>query len=192
MNNKKFTVTIALVAIALVAVVGIGVAAFTTTITVNGTGNVNSSSWEIKFQNLSAVTKTGTAKVITAPTLTSTHIGDYAVDFTTPGDSVSYTFEVINNGTFDAELSSISLGSPKCTGTGTTANTDATNVCKYVTYTLTYSNGTALATGDKLAAGAKKTLKLTLTYKDFTNAAHLPKNDVTISGLKSTLVFSQD
>lgn len=194
MEKERTNKILAIVAIC-VAVAGltVGFAAFSSTLTINGTGTVKASNWQVRFENLSAVTKTGTASEVTAPTINTndTNIGDYDVTFTTPGDSISYTFDVANNGTFDAEVTTVTIPTPTCTGTGANAETDATNVCNNLTYTLTYADGTAINVADALTASQKKTLKLTLTYGTSITADKLPSDDVEISNLGITVLYSQ-
>lgn len=194
MEKERTNKILAIVAIC-VAVAGltVGFAAFSSTLTINGTGTVKASNWQVRFENLSAVTKTGTASEVTAPTINTndTNIGDYDVTFTTPGDSISYTFDVANNGTFDAEVTTVTIPTPTCTGTGANAETDATNVCNNLTYTLTYADGTAINVADALTASQKKTLKLTLTYGTSITADKLPSDDVAISNLGITVLYSQ-
>jgi len=193
MNNKNFKTIMIVAVIALVALVGVGYAAFSTTLTINGAGTVKASSWKIKFSNLSDATLTGKATQVTKPTISNsdTHIGDYAVTFTAPGDSVVYTFDVVNDGTFDAEISSITVDTPTCTGNGANATTDADNVCKNLSYKLTYADGTAVAQGDTLDSKATKSLKLALTYSSSITAEQLPQDDVAIANLEVTIVYSQ-
>lgn len=194
MNNQKLKSYVILGAIACICCIGIGYAAFSTSLTINGSATVKSAAWDIKYANLASAVKTGTAKEVTAPTISNndTHIGDYAVTLTTPGDSIKYTFDIKNEGTFDAEISSVLVGTPECTGTGTNATTDAANVCKNLTYTLTYADGTKVQAGDALAANTSvENVTLTLTYNPNTTAAELPKNDVAISGLEVSTIYSQ-
>lgn len=194
MNDKNFKVIMTVAVVAIIAVIGIGFAAFSTELKINGKGTVKASSWKIRFDNISAASITGTATEVTPPTLSTndTHIENYNVTFTTPGDSISYTFDVKNEGTFDAKISSIVIGTPSCTGTGDNATQDANNVCKNLTYTLTYGDGSPIAQNDTLTASQTKSLKLTLTYNASVTASELPSNDVAISDLDATIVYSQD
>lgn len=194
MNNKNFKVIMAVGVIALIAVVGVGFAAFSTNLKINGSGTVKASSWKIKFANLSTATLTGQAQEVTAPTLSNedTHIGDYDVTFTSPGDSITYTFDVKNEGTFNAKVSSVVIPTPTCTGNGVNATTDASNVCKNLSYTLTYADGSPIAENDTLDSNETKNLKLTLTYSADTVASELPTDDVAISNLETTVVYSQN
>ncbi len=193
MNNKNFKTIMIIAVIALVAIVGVGFAAFSENLTINGSGTVKASSWKIKFANLSDANLTGKATQITKPTISNsdTHIGDYAVTFTAPGDSVNYTFDVINDGTFDAEISSITVDTPNCTGNGANADTDKANVCNNLSYQLTYADGTTVAQGDTLNSKETKNMKLSLTYSSSITAAQLPTDDVAISNLEVTIVYSQ-
>lgn len=191
-DNKK--VLYGLVALALVlSVVGIsiGFAAMSTDLTINGSAEVVPASWDIKFKDLSSPTITGDAEVTTAPTITSdTHIGNYAVKLTKPGDSVTYTFKVANDGTIDAVLTDFIKATPTFAGTGSTAAADATIVQNNFVYTITYSDDTAITKNtDELDAGDYKTVKLVVGYKD--DASALPTNTVTISGLDVTFTYGQ-
>ena len=191
-DNKK--VLYGLVALALVlSVVGIsiGFAAMSTDLTINGSAEVVPSSWDIKFKDLSSPTITGDAEVTTTPTITSdTHIGNYAVKLTKPGDSVTYTFKVANDGTIDAKLTDFIKATPTFTGTGATASADATIVQNNFVYTVTYSDDTAITKNtDELDAESYKTVKLVVGYK--ADATELPTNTVTISGLDVTFTYGQ-
>lgn len=190
-DNKK--VLYGLVALALVlSVVGIsvGFASMSTTLTINGTTTVTPASWKIKFANLQQSELTGDAEVVTAPQITSdTHIGNYAVKLTKPGDSVVYTFDVENEGTLDAQLATYTFATPTITGTGDTAAADATIVTDNLVYTLTYDDGAAISTGATLASGGKASFKLTISYP--ATATTLPAATVNITGMDVTFIYDQ-
>lgn len=195
MKDKKTwtTFTIIIAIIAVVTFAGIAYAAFSQQLDINGSATVSATSWKIKFANLQPVSKTGSAKELTAPTINTndTKIGDYSVTLTLPGDSVSYSFDVVNEGTLDAQISSLTIPTPTCTGSGDNSTADATNVCDNISYTLKYSDGTAVQTSDALEAGKTKSMVLTLTYSSNVTADKLPKNDVAISNLSAAIVYSQ-
>lgn len=195
MNGKDRGLKVAVVAALVISVIaiGIGFAAFTETLSINGNATVQTSSWKVKFTDLSTGTTAGTASITTAPTINTndTTISTYDIKLAKPGDSVTYTFKVANTGTYDAKLTSVTIPTPTCTGSGDNAETDATNVCKHVTYSLTYSDGGTIAVNDALAAGTSKEMKLVLSYDTHNVAADLPSGDVTISNLGISLVYSQ-
>lgn len=194
MEKEKNGKTLAIIAL-FVAIVGlsVGFAALSTTLTINGTGTVKTSKWDIHFANLGATPGlTGSAEEVTAPTLTDTTVQTFDVSFTAPADSVTYTFDVVNDGSYDAKISSVTIPTPQCTGTGTTADTDASNVCNNLTYTLTYSTtGETVKDNDSLNSGQTKSVRLKLTYNASTTADELPKNDVTISNLNIPITYVQ-
>lgn len=197
-GNKNRGLKIGVIAALVISVVaiGIGFATFTETLRIEGSATVQTSTWKVKFTNLSTPILNGTATVVTPPTINTndTTISTYDVKLSKPGDSVSYTFDVANTGTYNAKLTSINIPTPTCTGKegADSATTDAANVCKHLTYTLTYADGTSLAQDDALAATSGVAhMKLTLTYASHDVAAELPKADVTISNLGISLVYSQ-
>lgn len=190
-SNKK--VLYSLIALALLlSIVGIsvGFASMSTTLNMNGVANVTPASWKIKFQNLSNASITGYAEVLSNPTIQSdTHIGDYSIKLTRPGDKVEYTFEVANLGTIDSEISSYSFLAPIVTGTGENALADSEIVKNNLVYTLTYLDGTNVQIGDVLNKNEVTKLKLTIAYRE--TATDLPVNPVSITGMDITFVYGQ-
>lgn len=189
-NTKKYIKLTCIIAVfALVVGIGIVYAALSQELNINGTADVQSASFVIKFADLQAVKKTGNANEVTAPEIKNdTKIEEYAVTLSTPGDSIVYEFKVVNSGTIDAELSSITVPTPQC-GDGTSQ--DDINVCKNLIYKLTYTDGTAIQTSDVLTAGQSKDLKLTLEYKKDVANSELPNDDVNISNLSIVLNYIQ-
>lgn len=185
--------TIAIIAL-FVAVIGlsVGFASLQTTLTINGQARVKTSSWDVHFSNLVGPTKVGNPTILTSPTLTDTTFGTFDINFQTPGESVTYTFDVTNGGSYDAKISTITSINPQCTGTGENADTDATNVCDNLTYTFTYTEtGATVSTNDELNAGATKNLTLKIAYNEVT-ADKLPKADVSIGNLGLTILYVED
>lgn len=192
-SNNKLVVTISL--FATVLLMTIGFAALSTNLTINGTGTVKSSTWDIHFENLSSSVKVGEANEITPPTLSPTNttsISGFSVSLRKISDSISYTFDVVNDGSYNAKISSIALDTPICTGNGSNATTDANNVCKYLVYTLTYSDGTAVQKDDRLEKGQSKSMTLKISYgNENVTAQELAKSDVSISNLDIIINYSQ-
>lgn len=189
-NKKTLYSFVALSLVLSVIGISVGFAAMSTELNLNGSASVVPASWKIKFNNLSTPTITGSATVVTAPTITSdTHIGNYEVQLTKPGDQVVYTFDVQNTGSIDAELSTYTFATPTITGSGTAAAADETIVSNNLVYTLTYADGTAINTNDVLNHGDTVSLKLTVGYSATADA--LPAATVTITGMDVTFVYSQ-
>ena len=197
-RNKESKISIVIFLILCSIAVSIGYAPFSRTLDISGEATVTKSSWKVQFQNLSDPIVSGanngaTVSVISKPTISDDGktIGSYNVSFTTPGDTVSFTFEVANLGTFNAELSSADIPVPICTGYGDNSANDAANVCKNLVYSLTYEDGSALNIHDTLNVDQVRKMKLTLTYKESITDVELPHDDVTVSNLAITLNYSQ-
>lgn len=189
-NKKALYYFVSLALVLSIIGISVGFAAMSTELKVQGAANVVPASWKIKFNNLSSPVISGAAKVVKAPTIQSdTHIGDYEVELTKPGDTVVYTFDVVNSGTLDAELSTYTFQEPTITGTGATAEADAAIVKNNLVYTLTYADGSAINQGDVLAKDATASLKLTVGYKSEANT--LPTGSVSISNMDVTFVYGQ-
>ncbi len=190
-SNTKFLYGIVAVAF-LLSVIGIsvGFASMSSNLDVKGQAEVVPASWKIKFTDLSNPTINGSAAVVTAPQIESdTHIGNYDVTLSMPGDSVTYTFKIVNSGTIDAELSDYNFAVPTITGTGESAESDAAIVSNNLVYTLTYVDGTAVQKNDTLLKNESKTLKLTVAYD--ASATDLPINRVNISGMDIAFTYAQ-
>lgn len=189
-NNRAFK-TLAIVAICI-AVVGlsIGYAALSQTLNITTEATVGSqaSNWNIKFVNPGEGQATGTSDVGTI-TLTSTDVTVSGVILKAPGDAVTYTFDVVNDGTIDAKVSTFTQKTPTVTGSGDAKTADEELVNTNYTYSVTYADGSPIKPDDTLTANETKNLKLTITYG--ADATSLPINDVVISGLGATLVYVQ-
>ena len=199
-NGMKVAVIAALV-ISLVAV-GVGFAAFSTTLTINGTAKVESSTWDIHFKDITRDSSSTAGIGTTLPTITNnasagsninnTLINAFNVTFEQPNQKVVYLITVENAGDYDASLSAYTLGTKTCSNGGSSNGTnDASNVCSKITFTLTYADGSSIATGATLAAGATKQLKLTVQYQDISDASLLPKDKVNVSLGTTVLTYSQ-
>ena len=209
MNNRDKGMKFAVITALVIGVMGVavGFAAFSTALQIDGSATVNTSSWNVFF---ASATKDGTstATVLTEPTITTNDAGkalaklnNWQVTFNEPGQFAKYNIKVTNSGSYEAILDNVNI--PKnltCTGTGDTKATDETNVCGNLEYTLTYataqthsdSTSSAVITeGDKLAAGQSVDLVLTLTYKSFNDETKLPKAAVNVSGLATSLNYTQ-
>lgn len=190
-NKKTLYILVAFALILSIVGISIGFAAMSQNLTISGTAEVVPATWKIKFANLSSATVAGDAEVTTPPTIQGdTHIGNFAVKLTAPGDSVTYTFDVVNDGTIDAKLTSLVKATPTFTASGTAnASNDTTVVQNNLVYDLTYSDGTTIADDDELDAHDSVTLKLVVGYN--TNATTLPKDKVSVTGMDITLTYGQ-
>ncbi len=105
MEKQRKIKSMAVVAL-IVAVLGLTVAfaALSTTLTINGTASVDAAEWDVHFANLTGPDTTGTGASSSEPILDATTIDNVNMSVTKPGDSVTYYFDIVNNGTIDAVL----------------------------------------------------------------------------------------
>ena len=187
----------------LVAVLGLTVAfaALSQTLTINGSAAVDAASWDIHFEKTSGKeTEVKGAATFTEPTLSGTTIENFSATLTKPGDSVTYYFDIVNNGTVDAVVSSydFSYGYTKCIGiveadagwndckawdldnNGTINVNDKAKHMELFDYNIYYvDGGKKLAIKDTLNAGETKHMKLVIEYKD--TATELTENNITLT-----------
>lgn len=173
----------------LVACIGISFAMVSITLDIKGKMQVGSVNWDVHFDNLRDPVITGTTTELGKPSITSTStsIVNLNVKMLSPGDSIYYTFDVVNAGGLDAEISSIQIATPSCVGMGSQADEDARMVCQNIKYELVYENDSNMKIGDSLLKGETKTLKIRLSY----TGTKLPLNEVEINRLNIAVVYSQ-
>ena len=207
MNREREMKTLVIAALVIsVVAIGVGFAAFSTTLQINGTASVNTGgkTWSVLFTGVEKTENSSADLEATTPSIgngttgentTNTKIGVVTANFTAPGQKLQYKITVSNTGDYLAKLTASSiptLDSLTITGTGAKAETDAANVKKHLKFSFTKADGGAVTPEtDTLAAGTTQDYLYTIEYEDLTNAAELPKAQVSISIPQTTLTFSQ-
>ena len=199
--EKERKIKVLSVAALLVAVLGLTVAfaSLSQTLTINGSAAVNAASWDIHFEKTSGKeTEVKGAATFTEPTLSGTKIENFSATLTKPGDSVTYYFDIVNNGTVDAVILSYNFptamkeclnkslsSNPECEPFDLVKNDEVNSYdkVKYLQlfdYNIYYvDGGKKLASKDTLNAGETKHMKLVIEYKD--TATELPENNITLT-----------
>lgn len=93
--------------IAIVCIMAITYAAFSTTLNINGTANIDSN-WDIKITDVTTKNIIGEATKAFEPVVSDTS-ATFKTNLTSPGDSMTYTVTVTNEGTVDAKVESINM-----------------------------------------------------------------------------------
>ncbi len=191
-KSRNYVVFGVLALVVSLVAVSLAYAGFSQNLNINGTATIKNVNWDVHFENIANKQVTGTATWGTEPSIASaTSIGDYSVNFKTPGDSASFEFDVKNAGNFNAQMTGLTIGTPTCTTTDTNFQT---NCASRISYTLREKNGSTLTGPDNSvinANGNKKTYVLTLTYNTTENQGDLPTADVTIGGLAVVFTYTQ-
>ena len=160
------------------ASVTVGYAALSTTLSITGKGTLSKNSWDIHFENL-VIVDNGASVVTTAPTIDSTKTKvSFNITLRKPGDTYEFTVDAVNKGTIDAMLS------------GFSATSLTTDQQKYLTYTVTYSDGATISTKDYLKKGTSETIRVRVRFKDDLSATDLPSSAETLN-LTATFVYVQ-
>lgn len=160
------------------ASVTVGYAALSTTLSITGKGTLSKNSWDIHFENL-VIVDNGASVVTTAPTIDSTKTKvSFNITLSKPGDTYEFTVDAVNKGTIDAMLS------------GFSATSLTTYQQKYLTYTVTYSDGATISTKDYLKKGTSETIRVRVRFKDDLSATDLPSSAETFN-LTATFVYVQ-
>ncbi len=194
MRTERNLKILAIVAITIaVGGLSVGFAAFSRTLNIsNVTATVGSATWDVSFNSISAPTVTGDATANTPSIVAgTTAITGININLSKPGDSASYLITVQNTGDFNATATTVNLGTPVCAVAGDETHQDAVNVCSNLSYTLTYDDDSAISAVPALDSASSKVLKLTLTYAADTTAEELPSNTVTVTGLDTSILYTQ-
>lgn len=188
-TNKKVLQIVSIIALFL-AVVGIsvGFALMSTSLEIIGTAKVTPAEWKILFTNATYSDNNTDAYEGKTPSLQDTSFSNYEVVLTKPGDHGTYTITVENQGDIDAKISEVVLGETLTYSAQSQADEDI--VRANVSYSITWSDGTAIQTGDTLAAGASKNIIVDVLYDS--DADEIPQNEVGISGRTLTILYVQD
>ena len=140
---------------------------------------VDKKDWNLYFANINI--KEGSVKATKEPTTENltTEI-TYSVNLNVPGDFYEFTVDVTNAGTIDAMVDEIS------------ENTLTTEQKKYLSYTVTYIDGTKIKKYDRLNAGKTEKLIVRLEFKKDINEEDLPKEEATITLSLNTYFVQAD
>ena len=171
-KERRTKALVVVVLLIVIAGLTVAFAALSTTLNINGTAYLDASKWGIKFQNLSEPEKIGTATVTGTAKIEETksaEINGINVSLSTPGDKVTYTVDLVNEGTINAKIDKIE-------------KTELTSEQqKYLTFKITDKSGNEVSEGDILSAGETRNLTITIEFiKDLTKE-DLPTSTSTIS-----------
>ena len=168
-KERRTKALVVVVLLIVVAGLTIAFAALSTTLNINGTAYLDAAKWGIRFENLSEPVKLGTAAVTGTAEIEETKSAEITginVSLSTPGDKVTYTVDLVNEGTINAKIEKTTLIEEQQ---------------KYLTFKVTYKDGKEVREGDILSKVERKNLIITIEFiKDLTKE-DLPTNTSTIS-----------
>ncbi len=105
-ENKQKNIKIMAFIALIVSVLSLAIAytAMSKTAKINKNSDITDARWNVHFDSLESKTY-GSAKIIKYPSFKNdkTYIGDFSISLTKPGDSVLFTYDVINSGSLKAK-----------------------------------------------------------------------------------------
>lgn len=156
---------------------------------IQNTADMRGTTWDVHFENLSTPIINGSASVVNSPTLNLLSITGLRVNLVKPGDSITYTFDIVNAGDLDATLSYYNIASKNNFVCSSNDQTSANIACDNLIYTLKYTSNNNINRNDALNAGETRNVTLTIKYDE--NATEVPSSDVQITGLNSVFTYTQ-
>ena len=165
--------TVIVVLAIAILVMSVGFATYSENLKINGTATFNKATWDVRF-NKTSFNETSEIKATTKSV--EDKVISYSVTLPKPGSTYSFTVNVQNYGTIDAELKKITM-------TGLT-----TEQAKYISHKVTYAGTdytetTDNITGKVIAGGgtATATVVVTVKYELPAVATDLPSENQTVN-----------
>ena len=185
-KNKKNKLILAV--LLLIGIIGIGYAALGANLQINGIADITSVTWNVHFVEDSINLTEGSVAIAEnteeeAATIDSATEVSYHVKLTNPGDFYEFTVDVTNEGSIDAMIDSISskikIGDEEEVEIIPTG--ENRNLPSYLDYSVTYSDGVAIAPKHLLASNTEETFKVRLEFKKDITANDLPATAETLN-----------
>ena len=151
-------------------------AALSTTLNINGNAEVSAASWDIYLDNIMLNSQSATSNV---PTITNSTTATFTTTLSKPGDFYEFTIDVVNNGSIDAMIDSVTK-TPEL----------SVEQNKYLNYIVEYQNGEAINTKQLVAKNSFVRLKVKLEFRKDITASDLPSTSETLD-LSFTVNYTQ-
>ena len=175
----------------ILLLMGIGYAAFSTQLKINGTSSI-SSEWKVLITDITSGSIVGDASNAAEPTHTET-TATFSTNLVSPGDSITYTITVANQGSIDATLSSIDVntGNNDAIEFETSGIEEGDNLLQGASDELyvkvTYSNSVT-----SQPTNTTSTITVTLNYEQSAGGSVTPSEPITTNDLKALAVTEGD
>ena len=170
--EKKKNVQLIVIAVLAFAVLfmSVGFASYAQRLDINGTVNVSAAKWSVHYVTTSYAETTGSV-VASAHNLTNTD-ATFTVSLAKPGDFYEFNANIINDGTFDANLDAITINATSHPCLRHTVTYNGT------TYTATNSSITGVTLPKQSGSTpGRHTVKVTVEYIEPADVSQLPSSD---------------
>ena len=175
-RDRKMLYTVLSILIVSVLTLTVVYAALSTTLNINGNAEVTAANWDVYLDNAQLNSQSATQVV---PTISNKTTASFSTTLSKPGDFYEFTIDVVNNGSIDAMIDSV-------TKTPTLTTTQA----KYLNYIVEYQNGEAITTKQLVNKNSFVRLKVKVEFRKDITASDLPTSSETLN-LSFTVNYAQ-
>ena len=190
MSNDKFKNAILIILAVCLIGITVAYATLSQNLNISGVAKVGKTSWNIHFTKVltpkaEGYAEGGKATLNSDSTVLTVSEGVLKV----PGDTITYVFDVINEGDIDAEVETVLTTIDNCKASDNT--TDVTMYCDKIKYDLVYQDTKEeVKKNDRLLKGESKTLNLIITYDKNKELTSLPNTEIVLSNITSTINYT--
>ena len=161
MKKTKSNLIVAIVCLLLICLT-VGYAAINSKLNINGTTDISSNKWIIYFDNV-VENETSIQAIKTATIEEDKTKMNFDIELTEPGEYYEFNVDVVNDGTIDAMIDQVIKD-------GMLPSHE-----EYLTFDVTYDDGTPLKRCDALNAESKRNLLVKVTFKEEVTEDQLPE-----------------
>ena len=165
-NRKTLYVILCIVLISVFSLT-VAYSALNAVLNISGNAKVSSANWDIHLDNVKVTSGSvnGTTPSITSPTTAT-----FSTTLNMPGDFYEFTIDVVNDGSIDAMIDSV-----------TKEPTLTEAQAKYLNYIIEYQNGESINTKQLVAKNSFVRLKVKVEYRKDISASDLPTTSETLN-----------
>ena len=188
-SEKTRNIILIVLAVCLIGIT-VAYATLSQNLDISGVAKVGKTSWNIHFTKVltpkaEGYAEGGKATLNSDSTVLTVSEGILKV----PGDTITYVFDVINEGDLDAEVETVLTTIDSCKANDDT--TDVTMYCDKIKYDLVYQDTKeAVKKNDQLLKGESKTLNLIITYDKNKELTSLPNTEIVLDNITSTINYT--
>ena len=188
-SEKTRNIILIVLAVCLIGIT-VAYATLSQNLKISGVAKVGKTSWNIHFTKVltpkaEGYAEGGKATLNSDSTVLTVSEGILKV----PGDTITYVFDVINEGDLDAEVETVLTTIDSCKASDDI--TDVTMYCDKIKYDLVYQDTKeAVKKNDQLLKGESKTLNLIITYDKNKELTSLPSTEIILDNITSTINYT--
>ena len=166
-NDRKTLYIILSIVMISVLTLTVVYAALSTTLNITGNAEVTAASWDIYLDNVQLNSNSSTSNI---PTISDKTTASFSTTLSEPGDFYEFTIDVVNNGSIDAMIDSV-------TKTPTLTEAQA----KYLNYTVEYENGESINTKQLVSKNSFVRIKVKIGFRTDISSSDIPKTSETLN-----------